>query len=76
MIPARLSLHGVTKDIEINAGISRIRKHMRVSSVQSIVINANDFTMVEGIKKLAELAGGIDIVWSVPVNFDLIFTKD
>lgn len=74
-IPAKLSLHGVTKDIQIQAAISKVGNQIRVSSAQSIVINAADFAMGDGIKKLAELAG-VEIVWSVPVNIDLIFTQE
>lgn len=73
-IPAKLSLHGVTKDILIQAAVSVVGNQIRVSTAEAIVINATDFAMGDGIKKLAELAG-VEIVWSVPVNVDLLFTQ-
>ena len=73
-IPAKLALHGVTKDIQIQAAVSAVGNQLRVSSAEAIIINAADFAMGDGIKKLAELAG-VEIVWSVPVNVDLLFTQ-
>jgi len=73
-IAAKLSLHGVTKDIQIQAAVSVIGNQIRVSSAEAIIISATDFAMGDGIKKLAELAG-VEIVWSVPVNVDLLFTQ-
>lgn len=74
-IPAKLSLHGVTKEIQIQAAVSVVGNQIRVSSAEAIIINATDFSMGDGIKKLAELAG-VEIVWSVPVNVDLLFTQE
>lgn len=74
-IPAKLSLHGVTKDIQIRAAVSVVGKNLRVSSVEAVIINATDYAMDGGIKKLGELAG-VEIVWSVPVSFDLLFTQE
>ena len=74
-ISAKLSLHGITKDIEIQAAISKVGNQIRVSNTQAIVISASDYTMGDGIKKLAELAG-VKIVWSVPVDVDLVFTQE
>lgn len=74
-LPAKLSLHGVTKDIQIRAAVSVVGKDLRVSSVEAVIINATDYAMGGGIKKLGELAG-VEIVWSVPVNFDLLFTQE
>jgi len=46
-----------------------------VSSMKPIIINAQRFALVDGVKKLQELAGLPSISNAVPLSFVLSFKK-
>lgn len=74
-LPAILTMHGVEKSITLDLAITRNGKQaVTVATTKPVVINAAEYNMVGGIKKLGELAG-VDIVTAVPVSFVLTFKK-
>ena len=75
-LPARLTLHGVTKEIQLKANLTLSGDdRLTVSSTRPIIIKAADYGMDGGVSKLANLVGGIMITSAVPVNFVLSFKK-
>ena len=76
VVPASLSMHGVTKEISLNVSVSQNGKGtLTVSSSKPVLIQAADYNMDSGVAKLAELVGGIPIATAVPVSFVLTFKK-
>ena len=74
-IPAMLSMHGTSKEINLAARVSMMDSEtLLVSSTQSVLIRAANFDMVEGITKLASLVNNLPIAETVPVNFSLELT--
>ncbi len=75
-LPATLSLHGQTKEIELNVRLTALNdNHLLVSSAQPVLIRAANFELVEGIKKLSSLVNNLAIAETVPVSFSLLFKK-
>lgn len=73
-LPAKLTLMGIEKDIELDVmAVKSADGGIVVNSTKPVLISADDFGLGAGIDKLAELAGGIAIVKAVPVNFSLVF---
>ena len=70
-----LTLRGVKTKINVSAMVANTSKQILVSSIKPIIINAADYGMEAGIKKLQELAQLPSIATSVPVNFTLTFNK-
>lgn len=75
-MPATLTLNGVTTIVRLNVSVSKKGKNeLIVSSIKPIIIKAEDYRLTKGVKKLAELVGGISIISVVPVNFTLLFKR-
>lgn len=71
-----LDLHGIKKDIEAELTVVRLAKDkVLVLPREMIFIEAEDFGLLEGLKKLQELASLSSITTVVPVNFYLIYRK-
>ncbi len=70
-----LSMRGVKKTINVSVMIANTGKQILVSSIKPIIINAADYNMEEGVKKLQELAKLSSIATAVPVSFSLTFNK-
>jgi len=69
-----LKLHGREKNIRAKVKVSRLKDgRLQVTSIQPIILSAADFALGKGITKLIEVAGGKDILPSVPVRFNFIF---
>ncbi|MCV0394392.1 MAG: OmpA family protein [Rhizobiaceae bacterium] len=69
-----LSLHGVEKSFT-SPVIVRMADAQTVSvaSAEPVVVSVADFNLSEGLKKLSEAVGDIDITPSTKVSFDMIF---
>ena len=73
-LPVTLTIRGVSKDLTVPVIISRLSDDMvQVTSRQPVTVNGTDFNMADGLKKLSEAAGDIDITPSSPVTFELSF---
>jgi polyisoprenoid-binding protein YceI len=73
-LPAKLSIMGISKTINITAQVTRKADNGIVAtSTQSVLISAADFGLTSGIEILQKLAGLSSIGLSVPVNFNLVF---
>ncbi len=69
-----LKLHGREKNIRAKVRVNRLKDgRLQVASIQPIILSAADFALGKGIAKLIEVAGGKDILPSVPVRFNFIF---
>jgi len=69
-----LNLHGIKRKIVTNVVVTRIFGNaVSVATVKPIIVNASDFGLTEGVAKLAEAAGGLNIVPAASITFDLIF---
>jgi len=73
-IDGELSLHGATHPISADVivtkyGINRVH----VASARPVIVQAENFNLVQGINKLAEVAGLPSISHGVPVSFLLTF---
>ena len=75
-LEAKLELHGSTKELESQVVVVRLAEdNLLVISQAPIILNTADFELVDGVKKLAELAKLDLISNAVPVNFMLTFSK-
>lgn len=75
-ISAFLTLHGIKKQITFDVMIKQSQQDkINITSTSPIIINAHDYKLDSGIAKLSELVGGIAIKVSVPVNFNLAFSR-
>ena len=71
-----LDLHGVKKQIDVAVlAIPAGKKSFFVTTLKPVLIDAKDFGLVDGIEKLRELAGLPSISYTVPVSFNLTFSK-
>ncbi len=72
-----LQLHDVSKEVTAEVLINRISdKQVVVSTLQPLVINAADFALNDGVKKLQEIAKLPSISIAVPVSFNLTFDAE
>jgi polyisoprenoid-binding protein YceI len=75
-LPASLSMHGVTKELQLELRIIRLSTEILVvASTKPVIIRAADYNMVDGIGKLSALVNNIAIAESVPVSFSLQFKR-
>ncbi len=73
-IDAELDLHGEKKPLQIDIVVTRlVGAKLSVVSVQPVILNLSDFSLVAGVEKLMELAKLPSISQAVPVSFYLIF---
>ncbi len=73
-MPAKLTLNGVTTIVTLNVSVAKKAKNeLIVTSIQPVIIKAEDYRLSEGVRKLSEIAGSITIATAVPVNFVLHF---
>lgn len=65
--------------VEVNAALQVTKvsaDHLVATTSRPILINANDFALVEGINKLQEIAGLQAIDQVIPVTFSVQFSRD
>lgn len=74
-INGKLSLHGKEQKVSADVLVTRGKKMWVISTVQPILIKADDFELGPGVEKLRELAKLTTISKIVPVSFVLTFTE-
>jgi polyisoprenoid-binding protein YceI len=74
-LPVTLSLHGVSKTVNVPVIAAGNDDELRVSSARPVVINAQDFSLADGITALQKIAGLQSIATAVPVTVNLVFTN-
>jgi len=74
-VTGKLSLHGLEQTITADVLVTRGKKLWVISTVQPVLVKADDFNLGPGIEKLRELAGLTTISKIVPVSFVLTFTE-
>jgi outer membrane protein OmpA-like peptidoglycan-associated protein/polyisoprenoid-binding protein YceI len=73
-LPARVNLHGIVKDFQIPVEIGRVNDStVTVSTIKPVVVAAETFDFTRGLGKLSDAMGGIRIVPSASISFDLTF---
>jgi polyisoprenoid-binding protein YceI len=71
-----LDLHGQQQEVTVNVMVMKLsEKNMVVTTLQPIIIKAEDFSLVAGINKLKSLANLPSIAYTVPVSFVVTFTQ-
>jgi polyisoprenoid-binding protein YceI len=76
LINGSLDLHGQQQSIAVEVLVMKLSdKNMVVTSLQPVIIKAEDFALVAGINKLKSLAHLPSIAYTVPVSFVLTFTE-
>ncbi|RLV58886.1 YceI family protein [Parashewanella curva] len=75
-VPMKLQLHGHVSTLTANVTVAKLSdKTFLLTSVQPIIVNAQDFKLDAGIEKLMKIAGLPSIGEAVPVSFTLLFKK-
>jgi OmpA-OmpF porin, OOP family len=75
-LPYTFDLHGMSIPMESPITVMLLGNDMvSVASAQPISIAASDFGLAENITKLEEAVGGISVIPSATVTFDLIFQR-
>lgn len=77
LVPAQLTLHGVTQSLEAKVKVAKLSADsMQVNTIAPVLVSAPAFGLTTGIAKLAELAGLPGISHTVPVNFTFHFSNN
>ncbi len=75
-VKLKLSLHGEEREVEADLRVVRLDKSsILVSTVRPLIIDADDFSLANGVEKLREVAKLPSISTAVPVTVDLLFEK-
>ena len=75
-VPFTFDLHGVTKEMEAEIAVTLLTNDIvSVASATPLSIAVEPFGLLENITKLEEAAGGISIIPSATVTFDLLFNR-
>jgi polyisoprenoid-binding protein YceI len=76
ILKGNLDLHGQQQEVTVSVMVMKLsKKNMVVTTLQPVIIKAEDFALVAGINKLKSLANLPSIAYSVPVSFVLTFTE-
>jgi hypothetical protein len=76
LIRFNLSLHGVSKEMATDVRVVKLANNRILAvSVNPIIINADQYNLLEGVEKLREVANLPSISTAVPVTFSLIFKQ-
>jgi len=71
-----VTLHGVTKLIQIDVQVIKLTAHsILIASTSPFILKAKDFQLAEGIEALRTIAKLPSISTAVPVSFSLLFSK-
>ncbi|UVK44039.1 OmpA family protein [Mesorhizobium sp. AR07] len=77
VLPFRLNLHGVDKDLEANVVVTMISDNMvSVASEAPVAVHVEDFGLLPNVDKLQQAANVTNIVPTASVSFDFVFTAD
>jgi OOP family OmpA-OmpF porin len=71
---SRVEMHGIAKEFDIPVEIARVNDTtVTVSTIKPLDVAGETFDFMRGIGKLADAMGGIRIVPSASISFDLTF---
>ncbi|MCL1126173.1 YceI family protein [Shewanella surugensis] len=71
-VAADINLHGESKSMLFQVTVAKLSTtSLLVTSTQPVIINAGQFKLIKGIKKLRDLVGLSEISYAVPVSFVL-----
>jgi len=69
-----INLHGETQQVNVQVMVAKLSdKQFIVSSLQPVLLNAKNFSLIAGVQKLQQLAKLPSISNAVPVSFVLTF---
>jgi outer membrane protein OmpA-like peptidoglycan-associated protein len=69
-----VNMHGIANDIQTTVSVARTSDTtVSVTTVEPIVVTAESFELTKNIAKLSDAMGGIRIVPSASITFDLVF---
>jgi polyisoprenoid-binding protein YceI len=75
-VDGEINLHGENQTVNLKVLVAKLTdKKMVISSLKPIIIQADQFALVDGIAKLQALAGLPSISNAVPVSFVLVFEQ-
>ncbi len=75
-LPFVFEFHGVQADMVAEVAVTLLdEKRVSVASITPVSIGVADFGMLENLTKLEQAVGGVEIVPSATVTFDLHFTR-
>jgi len=75
-ISFNLSLHGVSKEMATDVRVVKLAKNRILAvSMNPVIVNADQYNLLEGVEKLREVANLPSISTAVPVTFSLIFKQ-
>jgi len=75
-ISVNLSLHGVSNEVVTDVRVVKLSKNRILAvSVKPIIVNADQYKLLEGVGKLREVANLPSISTAVPVTFSLVFKQ-
>lgn len=74
-LPATLDLHGKTSELNIPVTVNVQGDNVYVNTSEPVLLDTNTHEFSGGLAKLAELAKVFHIPSTVPVSFNLAFTK-
>lgn len=75
-ITLKLSLHGVSKDVTSGVQITKLADNkVLVSSLEPVIVNAEDYDLTEGLEALRVIANLVTISPVVPVTYSLVFKQ-
>jgi polyisoprenoid-binding protein YceI len=76
-VAAQLSLAGESNDLAMPLMVTRLSEtRVMVQPLQLLMVQADDYALGEGIRKLREVAGLDHISHAVPATFMLVFERD
>ena len=71
-----LSLHGVSKEMATDVRVVKLTKNRILAvSVSPIIVNADQYNLLDGVENLREIANLPSISTAVPVTFSLVFNQ-
>ena len=74
VLQAHVDMHGIAKELDIPVEIGRVNDNtVTVSTIQPVQVAGETFDFMGGISKLSDAMGGIRIVPSASISFDLTF---
>lgn len=75
-LPVQLNFHGVTKTLETEVLVMpAMDKTVAVVSTRPVLLKAEDFGVAAGVEALRNVAGLKEISATVPVSFNLLFSR-
>mgnify|MGYP002628065276 FL=1 len=73
-LPFTLDLHGASNNMTAAVQLTQLADGaLRIQTTSPVNVNAGDYSLVDGVNKLRELAGLPSVSYAVPVTFNLLF---